>query len=162
MKIQPERSSQVESLIYEDTPRYDVWLKAIILLPLFFVLIGAFYLTTSEGESAIGMFATAVLMAAIYWAVFPRKYRILESKVKIVLGGPFSFNIPFDSIETARAPKWASVGINFPSSFSGKNAVQIVRRKRLNVNITPSDRELFLKSLDKALNSWRSHHTEGH
>jgi len=148
----------VESLIYEDTPRYDVWLKAIMVLPLFFVLIGAFYLAASQPESAIGMFATAVLMAAIYWAVFPRKYRILESKVKIVLGGPFSFNIPFDSIETARAPEGASVGINFPSSFSSKNAVQIVRRKGLNVNITPSDREVFLENLDEALNSWRSQH----
>ena len=151
----------MESLIYEDTPRYDVWLKAIMLLPLFFVLIGVFNLTSEPG-SAIGMFATAVLMSAIYWAVFPRKYRILESKVKIVLGGPFSFNIPFDTIETARAPKGASVGLNFPSSFSGKNAVQIVRRKRLNVNITPSDRELFLENLDKALNGWRSHYAEGH
>jgi len=148
----------VESLIYEDTPRYDVWLKAIMVLPLFFVLIGAFYLAASQPESAIGMFATAVLMAAIYWAVFPRKYRILESKVKIVLGGPFSFDIPFDSIETARAPQGASVGINFPSSFSSKNAVQIVRRKGLNVNITPSDREVFLENLDEALNSWRSQH----
>ena len=147
-------------MIYEDTPRYDVWLKAIMLLPLFLVLIGAFHLTASEPESAIGMFATAVLMSAIYWAVFPRKYRILESKVKIVLGGPFSFNIPFDTIETARAPKGASVGLNFPSSFSGKNAVQIVRRKRLSVNITPSDRELFLENLDKALNNWRSYNTE--
>ena len=149
----------MESLIYEDTPRYDVWLKAIMLLPLFFVLIGAFNLTSEPG-SAIGMFATAVLMSAIYWAVFPRKYRILESKVKIVLGGPFSFNIPFDTIETARAPKGASVGLNFPSSFSGKNAVQIVRRKRLSVNITPSDREAFLENLDKALNNWRSYNTE--
>lgn len=148
----------MESLIYEDTPRYDVWLKAIMVLPLFFVLIGAFYLAASQPESAIGMFATAVLMAAIYWAVFPRKYRILESKVKIVLGGPFSFDIPFDSIETARAPQGASVGINFPSSFSSKNAVQIVRRKGLNVNITPSDREVFLENLDEALNSWRSQH----
>ena len=145
----------MEPLVYEDTPRYDVWLKAIMLLPVFFVVIGAFYLAASEPESAIGMFATAVLMAAVYWAVFPRKYRILDSKVTIVLGGPFSFNIPLDNIETAKAPEGATVGINFVSSFQSKNAVQIVRRKRLNVNITPSNRELFLENLDKALNDWR-------
>ncbi len=133
-------------------------MKAIMALPLFFVLIGAFNLT-SEPEASIGMFATAALMAAIYWAVFPQKYRILESKVKIVLGGPFSFNIPLDNIETARAPKGATIGINFVTSFSSKNAVQIVRRKRLNVNITPSNRELFLENLDKALSNWRGRHT---
>lgn len=149
----------MDALIYEDKPRYDIWMKAIIALPLFFILIGAFNLT-SEPEAAIGMFATAVLMAAVYWAVFPRKYCILSSKVRIVLGGPFSFNIPFNTIETARIPKGAAIGINFASSFSSKNAVQIVRRKGLNVNITPSDREAFLENLDKALSNWRSHSVE--
>ena len=148
----------MDSLIYEDKPRYDIWMKAIMALPLFFVLIGAFNLT-SEPEASIGMFAAAALMAAIYWAVFPRKYCIFDSKVRIVLGGPFSFNIPFDNIETAKAPEGATVGINFASSFSSKNAVQIVRRKGLNVNITPSNRELFLENLDKALNNWRGRHT---
>ena len=149
----------MDSLIYEDKPRYDIWMKAIMALPLFFILIGAFNLT-SEPEAAIGMFGTAALVVAIYWAVFPRKYCILSSKVKIVLGGPFSFNIPFNTIETARIPKGAAIGINFASSFSSKNAVQIVRRKGLNVNITPSNRELFLENLDKALSNWRSHNIE--
>ena len=149
----------MDSLIYEDKPRYDIWMKAIMALPLFFILIGAFNLT-SEPEAAIGMFGTAALVVAIYWAVFPRKYCILSSKVKIVLGGPFSFNIAFDNIETARVPEGAAIGINFASSFSSKNAVQIVRRKRLNVNITPSNRELFLENLDKALSNWRSYNME--
>ena len=149
----------MDSLIYEDKPRYDIWMKAIMALPLFFVLIGAFNLT-SEPEASIGMFAAAALMAAIYWAVFPRKYCIFDSKVRIVLGGPFSFNIHLDNIETARAPEGATVGINFASSFSSKNAVQIVRRKGLNVNITPSNRELFLENLDKALSNWRSYNIE--
>ena len=134
-------------------------MKAIMALPLFFILIGAFNLTSEPG-AAIGMFGTAALVVAIYWAVFPRKYCILSSKVKIVLGGPFSFNIPFNTIETARIPKGAAIGINFASSFSSKNAVQIIRRKRLNVNITPSDREVFLENMDKALDSWRSHSVE--
>ena len=150
----------MDSLIYQDKPRYDIWMKAIMALPLFFVVIAALYLASNEPEAAIGMFGTAALMAAIYWAVFPRKYRIFDSKVRIVLGGPFSFNIPFDNIETAKAPEGATVGINFASSFSSKNAVQIVRRKGLNVNMTPGNRDLFLENLDKALNNWRSYNIE--
>ena len=150
----------MDSLIYEDKPRYDIWMKAIMALPLFFVVIAALYLASNEPEAAIGMFGTAAFVVAIYWAVFPRKYRILSSKVKIVLGGPFSFNIHLDNIETARAPEGATVGINFASSFSSKNAVQIVRRKGLNVNITPSNRELFLENVDKALSNWRSNNIE--
>jgi len=151
----------VNSIVYEDKPQYDVWLKAIMLLPLFFVIAGVFYLAATDTKTAISMFATAILMAAIYWAVFPRKYCILESKVKIVLGGPFSFDIPFDTIETAITPKGISFGINLPSSFSSKNTVQIVRRRKLDVSITPSDPELFIDNLNKALDEWRRYNIKG-
>ncbi|HEX75845.1 MAG TPA: hypothetical protein G4O12_04590 [Dehalococcoidia bacterium] len=147
------------SLIYEDKPHYDIWVKAILVLPVAIFLIPGLYLITSDPETAIGLFVTAVLMAIIYWAIFPRKYCILDSKVKIALGGPLSFSIPFDSIETARIPKGITLGINFVTSFSTKNAVEIARKRRLNVNITPSNRELFLSNLGKALNNWRDYNT---
>ncbi|MBM3120327.1 MAG: hypothetical protein FJ006_12440 [Chloroflexi bacterium] len=145
----------MDSAIYEDTPRYDVWLKAIMLLPVFFIIAGVYYLITAEVGAAIGMFALTLLMAATYWAIFPRKYVVLGSKVKIVLGGQFSFNIPFDNLEIARTPKGVSLGINFATTFLSRHAVEIVRKKGVNVNITPSDRELFLENLNKALNDWR-------
>jgi len=144
----------MDSIIYEDRPRYDVWLKGIMLLPVFFIITGIFYLTTAQVEAAIGMFALTLLMAAIYWAIFPRKYLILDSKIRIVLGGQFSFNIPFNNIEIAREPEGVSLGINFATTFLSKHAVEIIRKKGLNVNITPSDRELFLENLNKALNDW--------
>lgn len=150
----------MDSIIYEDRPRYDVWLKAIMVLPVFFVIAGVYYLITAQVEAAIGMFALTVLMATTYWAIFPRKYLILDSKIRIVLGGQFSFNIPFDNLETARAPEGVSFGINFATAFLSKHAVEIVRKKGLNVNITPSDRELFLENLNKALNDWRKYNIQ--
>ena len=145
----------VDSIIYEDAPRYDVWLKAIMVLPVFFVLMGAHYLFTAQVEAAISMFALTLLMAATYWAIFPRKYLILDSRLRIALGGPFYFNIPFSNLETARAPEGATFGINFPTCFSNERTVQIIRKKGWNVNITPGDRALFLENLNKALNDWR-------
>ena len=145
----------MDSIIYEDHPRYDVWLKSIMVLPVFFILIGAFYFASGEPQAAVGMLATAALIAAIYWAIFPRKYVILDSKVKIVLGGQFFFTVPFSNLETARKPEGVSLGINFATCFSGKNTVEIVRKKGMKVNITPSDRELFIENLNKALNDWR-------
>jgi len=145
----------MDSVVHEDTPRYDVWLKSIMVLPVFFIIAGIYYVIIAEVAAAIGMFATTLLMAAIYWAIFPRKYLILDSRIRIVLGGPFSFNIPFDNIETARAPEGVSLGINFATTFLSKHTVEIIRKKGMNVNITPSDRELFLENLNKALNDWR-------
>ncbi|MFC2050742.1 hypothetical protein ACFLTN_06155 [Chloroflexota bacterium] len=145
----------MDSTLYEDTPRYDVWLKAIMLLPVFFILMGVYSLITAQVEAAISMFAATLLMGAIYWAVLPRKYLILDSRIKIVLGGPFSFSIPFSNLEAARKPKGISLGINFATTFLRQHIVEIKRKKGWNVNITPCNRDLFLENLNKALNEWR-------
>jgi hypothetical protein len=144
----------MDTVIYEDTPRYDTFFKVIMILPVFFVVGGAYYLATAEGEASISMFATAILMGAIYWAVFPRKYQILENRIHIALGGPFYLDIPLDNVETAREPKGISLGINFATCFSSKNAVEIIKKRGMRVNITPSDRDLFLENLNKVLNDW--------
>jgi hypothetical protein len=145
----------MDSVIYEDTPRYDVYLKSIMVLPVFFIAFGIYYLIVAEIEAATTMFAATLLMAAMFWAMFPRKYLIFDSKFRIALGGPFSFTIPFSNLETAREPQGATFGINFPTCFSNQRTVQIIRKKGWYVNITPNDRDLFLENLNKALNDWR-------
>lgn len=152
----------MDSIIYQDDTNRDIWLKLILAVPVLIILGTAFYsLGTSDVKTAIEMFGVAILILLIFWLIFPQKYVILDSKVKIVLGGPFSFNIPFNSIKTARIPKGFTTGVNFPSSFSGKHAVQIVRKKGMNVNITPANRELFLKNLEKAMNDWKEYYSRG-
>ena len=147
------------SIIHEDAPRYDVWLKGIMLLPVFFLLMGIYYLITAQTEAAISTFAATLLMGAIYWVIFPRKYLILDSKFKIALGGPFSLTIPFSNLETARKPEGISLGLNFATTFLSQHIVEIKTKRGLNVNITPHDRELFLENLNKALNDWRRYNT---
>jgi hypothetical protein len=145
----------MDSVIYEDSPHYDVWFKGIMMLPVFFILIGLYYLFTTDIASALGLFATALLMGAIYWAVFPRKYQILDSKLRIVLGGQFSFNVPFDNLELAGKPEGVSLGINFATTFISEHIVEIKRKKGMNVNITPGNRDLFLENLNKAVYDWK-------
>ena len=145
----------MDSVVYEEIPRYDYLIKGIMALPVFFILSGIYYLYIGQVEVAVGMFATTLLMGAVYWAIFPRKYQILDSKFRIVLGGSFSVSITFDNVETARKSEGAAFGINFPTCFSSDRVVQIVRKKGWNVNITPNDRDLFLENLNKAMNDWR-------
>jgi len=151
----------MDSLIYEDNPHYDVWLKGIMVLPVFFVIMGVYYLITAQLEAAIGMFAITLLVGAFYWAIFPRKYQILDSKIRIVLGGQFSFNVPFDNLELAGKPEGVSLGINFATTFLSQHVVEIKRKKGMKVNITPNDRDLFLENLNKALHEWRRNNIKG-
>jgi hypothetical protein len=145
----------MDSIIYEDNPHYDVWLKGIMMLPVFFILIGLYFLFTAGVESAIGLFATAVLMGAIYWAVLPRKYQVLDSKIRIMLGGPFMVNISFDILETAGKPEGVSLGLNFATTFVSEHVVEIKRKMGMTVNITPNDRDQFLENLNKAVYDWK-------
>src|SRR4030043_490101 len=145
----------MDSIVYEESPGYDSLLKGICVLPVFFIVFGIYYLIIAEVGAAIAMFATTLLMGIIYWAIFPRKYQILDSKFRIVLGGPFSLNVPFSNLEAARAPEGATFGINFHTCISSDRVVQIIRKKGWNVNITPNDRDLLLENLNKALNDWR-------
>jgi hypothetical protein len=126
-----------------------------MVLPVFFLIIGIYYLVTAQVGSAIGLFATGVLMGAIYWAIFPRKYQILDSKIRIILGGQFSFNVPFDNLETVGKPEGVSLGINFATTFLSQHVVEIKRKKGMTVNITPGDRDQFLENLNKAVYDWK-------
>jgi hypothetical protein len=130
-------------------------MRGIMVLPVFFILFGAYYFFTGEVGAATGMLATALLMGAVYWAVFPRKYQVLAGKLKIVLGGSFSFNVPFDNLELAGKPEGVNLGINFVTTFLSRHVVEIKRKKGMNVNITPDNRDLFLENLNKAIYEWR-------
>jgi hypothetical protein len=145
----------MNSVIYEDSPHYDIWMRGIMVLPVFFILWGAYYFFTGEVAAATGMLATALLMGALYWAIFPRKYQILDEKLKIVLGGTFAFNVPFDNLELAEKPEGVNLGINFVTTFLSRHVVEIKRKKGMNVNISPDKRDLFLENLNKAIYDWK-------
>ena len=148
----------MDSLIYEDTPHYGIWMKAFMVTPLALAFfLGLEFLKTNDTEGIVTLLSTIALMFVAFWVIFPRKYCILDSKIKIVLGKPLSFSISFKTIETARVPQGLALGINFATSFSAKDSVEIVRKRRLNVNITPSNPELFIANLDKALTAWKGY-----
>ena len=147
----------MDSLVYEDKPLYDIWFRAILGLIVVIVVVPALFLFNSDRETSIGLLGT-IIIAILLWVVLPRKYLILHDRVKIMLGGRLSLTISFDNIEAARIPKGLTMGINFVTSV--KNPVEIVRKKGMNVNISPTNRDLFIENMDKALNNWRNRRTE--
>lgn len=152
----------MDSLIYQDNTHKDIWLKLILAIPLALILVPALYsLAENNTETAMQMFGVIIFIVVVFWTIIPRQYLILDNKVKIVFVRPFAFNIPFNTIKTARIAKTTSFGINLPSSLSSKHAVEIIRKKRMGVIITPENRKLFLETLDKALSDWGKYHSRG-
>ena len=141
-------------LIYEDTARYDFWLKILLggIIGLTLVL-GIASLLWHDVDAALAMFGITLFDALLFKAILPQRFQIFEDGVRIDLGGPLSINIPFSSIERIKSAsgRKASVywGIRFATSSMG--VVEIIRKKGLNLVISPSHDELFLEQANAAL-----------
>ena len=89
-------------LLYEDTPKYDSWLKLILggVLALTFIL-GIIFIS-QDTEVALAMFGITLFDAVLFKAILPRRFQIFEDRLKILFGRPFSISIPFSSIADAK------------------------------------------------------------
>jgi len=139
-------------LIYEDTPKYDLWLKLILggVLALTFIL-GIIFIY-QDTKAAIAMFGITLFDALLFKAILPRRYQIFEDRLKILLGGPFSINISFSNIREAKSASGSKAlvywGIRFATSTH--HVVEIVRKKGLNLVISPRNDDMFLEQLNQA------------
>jgi len=139
--------------VYEDRPVYDIWLKLIIggVLALTFVL-GVALIREDTGV-AVTMFGVTLFDALLFKTVIPRRFQIFDDRLKIVLGWPFVINILFSNIADARSASRRKIfvywGIRFATST--RHVVEIVRKKGLNLVISPSKEDMFLEELKQAM-----------
>ena len=145
-------------MIYEDTPKYDLWLKLILGGVLALTLILGVIFIYRDTEAAITMFGITVFDALLFKAILPRRFQIFEDRLKILLGGPFSINILLSNIAEVKPASSRKVfaywGIRFATSTS--NVVEVVRKKGLNLIISPRNDDMFLEQLNQALQSQSS------
>ena len=148
-------------MIYEDTPKYDLWLKLILGGVLALTLILGVIFIYRDTEAAIAMFGITVFDALLFKAILPRRFQIFEDRLKILLGGPFSINILLSNIAEVKPASSRKVfaywGIRFATSTS--NVVEIVCKKGLNLIISPRNGDMFLEQLNQALQSQSSQDT---
>ena len=140
-------------LIYEDTSRYDLWLKLLLPGILALTLVWGIALLAIGSTEAYGPLSATAFDALLFYSILPRRLQVYDDRVRIVLGRPFAVNIPFATIREVRpasaSKAFAYQGLRFATS--SKSVVAIVRSKGWNVVISPANREMFLTYLDQAL-----------
>ncbi len=142
-------------LLYEDTPRTDMWLKLLLGgIPVLLLVLGGVLLFQNKG-GAFGMLGIAVFYALLFKIVMPQRYQIYSDKIRIVLGGPIAWNIPFSTVKEVRSASGAKAfgynGVRFATS--SKNVVEIRRSRGCNVVISPSNKDVFLEQASRAMKS---------
>jgi hypothetical protein len=142
-------------LLYEDGPRTDIWLRLMLTgIPAIFLVVGI-VLLFQDTAGAFTMFGVTIFYAVLFRLVMPQKYQVYSDKVRIVLGGPFAWNIPFSTIKEVRPASGASAfaynGVRFATS--SRDVVEIRRSKGCNVVISPSNKDVFLEQVRTAMNA---------
>ncbi|MFC1969184.1 hypothetical protein ACFLVF_01680 [Chloroflexota bacterium] len=137
-----------DHLIYEATAAYDRWLKLFLPGVIAIVLVLRVTLAPIDSENPwLIILALAAFYAFLLHAVMPRRFLVFQDRLRIVLGRPFGFNIPFSSIKEARVASSGKMYVYWGIQFATSTGiiVEIVRHKGLNIIISPTDREMFLK-----------------
>jgi hypothetical protein len=140
-------------LMYEEAAAYDRMQFVLLGVIIAATLVPAIILLFFDFEGAAAMFGVSLLDALIFHLVFPRRYQLFNTKLRIVLGWPIRWDIKLSTIKEARpAPaisNWIYGGVRLATSSA--TAVEIVRTKGMGVIISPSDRKTFLEQLDAAV-----------
>ena len=146
---------KTNTLLYEDIPEYGSWLKIILggVLALTFIL-GIIFISI-DTEAALVMFGITLFDALLFKAILPRRFQIFEDRLKILSGGPFAINIPLSNITEAKSVSGSKTfvysGLRFATST--KRVVEIVRKKGMNLVISPRNDDMFLEQLNQARQS---------
>ncbi len=145
--------TKMKNLVYEDTPRYDFWLKLVLGGILALTLVLGIILLFDDVEAAWVMFGVTLFDALLLKAILPQRFQIFQDGLKIVLGRPFALNIPFSDIRdvksASRSKAFTYWGLRLATSTH--TVVEIVRKKGLSVVISPNHADMFLEQLNRAL-----------
>jgi hypothetical protein len=137
-------------VVFEDKPVYDKLNKYLIIGIIAIPLIVAIILLTQDILGAGIMFGVTVFDAILFWCILPKRFLVFEDRLKIVLGGPFSYTIPFrDIVEVKQATKDMAViywGMRLGTSL--KFQIVIERKNGLSVLISPSREGEFIEQLN--------------
>ncbi|MFC1864454.1 hypothetical protein ACFLYG_01325 [Chloroflexota bacterium] len=84
----------MSNLLYEDKPKYDIWIKALLSGVVALTFYSGIVQVSVDTQEAFSVFGVVLFEVILFRIILPRRFQILSDKVRIVLGGPFAINIP--------------------------------------------------------------------
>ncbi len=142
-------------LLYEDKPKYDLWIKVLLGGVVALTLILGLVQISVNSREALAVFGVVLFEIILFRMILPRRFQILSGRLRIVLGGPFVINIPLSDIKEVKSrtgiKAFVFTGIRFATSYN--HTVEIVRHKGLNIVISPTNDDGFIKQLNQARNT---------
>ena len=161
----------MDLIIFEDDIKYDRWIKLLLIFPIvLFVVFGILFYMDAHGsdlfpkesakesnKASAVFFGSIFIVLAVYWFFLPRKIFVTREKLMVKFGS-MNWNIPYKTIASIRPAQelivwWAH---SFMTSYGSQ--VEIVRKNRLKIRVSPSRRDQFLKYANRAIADWTRVH----
>jgi len=163
--------STMDLVIFEDSIKYDLGIKIVLVfsLVLLIVLGILFYVDAQDSdifpgepaaESRTGsfvLFAAAVFLMMVYWFILPRTIAVSQEGL-ILRFRAFNWNIPFATIKSIKPASGIIVWWAHSWITSYRSQIEIIRKCRLKIRVSPSRRDQFLEYALKALADWKTTH----
>ena len=161
----------MDLVIFENSIKYDLWIKVVLVLSLgLLIVLGILFDVDARdsdifpGEPAaesrtgsIVLFAAAVFLMAVYWLILPRTIAVSQEGL-ILRFRAFSWNIPFATIRSISPASGAIVWWAHSWITSYRSQIEIIRKNRLKIRVSPSRRDQFLEYAQKAFADWKNAH----
>jgi hypothetical protein len=162
----------MDLILYEDDIKYDFWVKAALIFPIVLLIaMGLFFYVDAHykdllpkepakdsHKAAFILFASAPFVLFVYWMVLPRKIFVLPDRIRLQFG-QFFWNVFYKTVESVKASRGLGVWCLHSSITSYSTQIEIVRRNRGNIRVSPSRRDQFLDYVNRALADWNRTHS---
>ncbi len=158
----------MDNALYKAAMKYENWVKVLLAFPIVLVTVmGIYFYRYAHFQNGISaeieygfhvasliLFATGPFILFIYWLVLPTKIFICQDRIRIKYGR-FWWNVRFDTIESVNPasgipPAWSNSSVT-----SYRNQIVIVRKGKMDIRLSPENRDRFLDQANRALSGWR-------
>ncbi len=160
--------SSMDLVLFEDSIKYNFGVKIALIFPVILLIaMGMFFYVDAHykdiipkepakdsNTGALILFATAPFILFVYWMVLPRKVFVLQDRIRLQFG-QFFWNIPFETVESVKASRGLGVWCLYSSITCYSTQIEIVRKRRGNIRVSPSRRDQFLDYVNRALSDWK-------
>jgi hypothetical protein len=161
----------MDSVLYEGTVKYELWTKILLAFPVILLIaMGILFYDYAHHRAVPGgeetavytaslvLFLTAPFILLVYWLVLPTKIYILQDRIRIKYGR-FFWNVRFETIEEVKTARGLPPLMSNGSVTSYRNQIEIVRHGRMNIRLSPCQRDQFVEHANRALSEWRRIHS---
>ena len=146
-------TSETGTLLYEESAAFAGWFKLMIVAILAVTFIPGIAIISSEPLAGWVMLGATAFDGLLFHWLLPHHFQLYPDRLRIVLGYPFSFNLPLGTIKEVQALSAGKTLVNFGlrMATAPSNGVEIRRSRGFDLVISPANRQLFLEQINGAL-----------